>query len=337
MTGNAADDTVVVLEQHVEDAARLRLHLLGWESDQRFTESGGRIIYSIDTDILKLFLDPVNEAVSHRASGKEPRSGYTQIFRGDPPELSIALGRALGELIFFRLGERAPLLMLPPIEREVGEMFHAITLDADREHRDALGELHRLRENLAGLVERIQSTSDDAERLDLVIGEMPRLHDLLLGHSGPSAELARLAILVESSPLTDLGRFLSAPRGFDAEAVEHLRRPSSIRDWIDFSHLQGRWEERLAPLKSRRMSRKNIETDCRVLARVELLNRILKPLKIRVVHITGDHAIFRAAAGYRPRKGDPSFDALYLRDPRAFLAEPSVLFTAHDTDLRDAN
>ena len=131
MTGNAADDTGVVLEQHVEDAARLRLHLLGWESDQRFTASGGRIIYSIDTDILKLFLDPANLAAPHPDSGKEPRPGYTRIFRGDPPELSIALGRALGELIFFQLGERAPLLMLPPIKREVGGVFDAITLDAE--------------------------------------------------------------------------------------------------------------------------------------------------------------------------------------------------------------
>ena len=336
MTRNTEDDTVVVLTQHVEDAARLRLHLLGWESDQRFAASGGRIIYSIDTDILKLFLDPVNEAVSHRASGKDPRPGYTQIFRGDPPELSIALGRALGEFIFFRLGERAPLLMLPPIEREVGGMFQAITLNADREHRDALGELHRLRENLSDLVERIRSISDYAERLNLVIGEMPRLHDLLFGYSGPSAELARLAILLEKSPLTDLDHFLSAPHGLDAVGVEHLRRPISIRDWIDFSHLQGRWEERIAPLKSKRMSRKNIETDCRVLARVELLDRILKPLDVRVVHVTGDQAIFGAASGYRPDEGGPSFDTLYLRDPRAFFAEPSVLFTEHDTDLHDA-
>ena len=336
MTRNAEHDTVAVLAQHVEDAARLRLHLLGWESDRRFAAAGGRIIYSIDTDILKLFLDPVNVAASHRASGKDPRPGYTQIFRDDPPELSIALGRALGECIFFQIGERAPILMLPPIEREVGEMFHAITLDADREHWDALGELHRLRENLSALVERIQATSDSAKRLNLVIGEMPRLHDLLFGYSGPSAELARLAILLEKSPLTDLDSFLSAPHGLDAVSVEHLRRPISIHDWIDYSHLQGRWEERLAPLKSKRMSRKNIETDCRVLARVELLDRVLKPLAVRVVHVTGDHAIFGAASGYQPDEGGPSFDALYLRDPRAFLAEPSVLFTEHAPDRHDA-
>ena len=336
MTRNAEHDTAAVLAQYVEDAARLRLHLLGWESDRRFAAAGGRIIYSIDTDILKLFLDPVNVAVSHRDSGKEPRPGYTQIFRDDPPELSIALGRALGEFIFFRLGECAPILMLPPIEREVGEMFHAITLDADREHRDALGELHRLRENLSDIVERIQSISDNRERLNLVIGEMPQLHDLLFGYSGPSAELARLAILLEQSPFTDLDRFLSAPHGLDADSFEHLRRPSSIRDWIDFSHLQGRWEERVAPLKSKQMSRKNIETDCRVLARVELLNRILKPFDIRVVHVTGDQAICGAASGYRPDEGGLSFDVLYLRDPRTFLAEPSVLFTARDTDPHDA-
>ena len=41
--------------------------------------------------------------------------------------------------------------MLPPIEREVGEMFHAITLDADREHRDAFGELQERHFQEAGI------------------------------------------------------------------------------------------------------------------------------------------------------------------------------------------
>ena len=325
-----------VLEEYVEDAARQRLRLLGWQDDRRFAESGGKIIYSIDTNILKLFLDPVGVAVPHRDSGKDPRPGYTQIFRDDPPELSIALGRAIAEFILFQSGKRSPVLMLPPLEREVGRMFHAIVLNAHQEHHDAVNELRRLRENLNVFVDRVQSEPDDAGRVDFFIDAMPKLHEFLFGYSGPSAELARFPIFLEKSQLTDLDRFLSVSRGVDADVAENLHRPNTVRDWIDFSYLRGKWKERLGPLKSRRMARQNIETDCHVLARVELFNRTLKPHNVRVVHVTGDQAILQAASAYQPTVTGPSFAALYLRDPRSFLAEPSVLFTDHETTPRNS-
>ena len=337
MTSRVTPDQVAVLDEYVEDAAWQRLHLLGWQRDRQFVESGGQIIHSIDTDILKLFLDPVRIAAPHPESGKGPAPGYTQIFRRDPPELSIALGRAVAEFIFFRLGKRSPILMLPPLEREVGEMFQAITLDADREHRDAFDEIDRLRADVTAFVERIQPISNGEERLDLMIDAMPQLRDFLFGYSGPSVELKRFAVFLKRSPLTDLEHFMSEPRQIDAGAVDHLRRQlKSVRSWIEFSDLQGRWEDRVKPLKSRRMAAKNIEADCRALARVEQLNRILKPFDVQVVHVTGDRAIFKAATHYRPNLDGSSFAERHLRSPRSFLAEPSVLFTEDPSDFRRA-
>ena len=336
MTSTEESRQAAVLDEFVQDAARQRLYLQGWERDRELLESSGRIIYSIDTDTLKLFLDPVDMAASRPATGRRPRPGYTQIFRRDPPELSIALGKAIAEFIFFRLGERFPILMLPPLEREVGAVFQAITTQADQEHRDALAELDRLRKNVTGFVERIQSESDDAGRLNLVVAEMPNLHELLFGYSGPSAELARFAILLERSDLTDFASFLSRPHDVHADVVGHLRLLNTIRGWIEFSHLQGRWEERIERSKSKWIHRKNIEADCQALARLEQLNRILNPFKVRVVHVTGDRAIFEAASTYQPHDDDQSFASLYLRHPRAFLAEPSVLFTESDEDSRKA-
>ena len=328
--------SVAVLDEYVEDAARQRLYLQGWERDRELAESGGRIIYSIDTDILNLFLDPVGMAASRSATGRRSRPGYAQIFRHDSRELSIALGSAIAEFIFFPLGERAPLLMLPPLEREVGAVFQAITVQADQEHNKALAELDRLRENITGFAEKIQATSNDSERLDLIIGEMPNLHKLLFGYGGPSAELARFAVLLERSELTDFAGFLSRPHDVHADVVENLRSLNTIRGWIEFSHLQGGWEERIERSKSKWKSRKNIEADCRALARLEQLNRILNPSRVRVVHITGDRAIFEAANAYQPHGDDQSFASHYLRHPRAFLAEPSVLFTESDVYSRKA-
>ena len=316
-------DRVATLADYVEDAARQRLHLLGWEMDRQLVDSGWSVIYSIDTNIINLFLDPIRVAA---AGPGGQRQGYTQIFRSDPRELTIALGRAISEFVLFRLGERSPIVMLPPLEREVGNVFQGIAVSADREHRDALNELGRIRENMEEFLDRVSLQSSDEARLDAVIATMPQLHTLLFGHDGPSAELNRFSIFLERSSLTDLDQFLSTDDAIRSGVAEPLRGRNSVFDWIEFSHLQGAWESRVGPLKSEMASRKNIEADSKALARLEQLNKWLNPVRFRVVHVTGDRAIQEAAKQYRPNGEGPSFAELYVRNPRSFLAEPTVLF-----------
>ena len=332
MTDSGDADRVAALEAYVEDAASQRLYLLGWERDRWLIDDGWQIIYSIDTDIIKVFLDPVSEAVTGSVPGRSQRQGYTQIFRNDPQELTIALGRAISEFVFFRLEKRCPIVMLHPLEREVGNVFQAIAVDADKEHRDALNELSRIRENIGNFLERVSLQSTDEARLDAVIEAMPQLRNLLFGLSGPSAQLTRFSLLLERSALTDFERYLTTDDAIRSGVAEKLGRRDSIFDWIEFSHLQGLWEDRVGPLKSARISRKNIEADCQALARLEQLNKRLNPMKFQLVHVTGDRAILDAATQYHPKADGHSFAELYLRNPRSFLAEPSVLFTDEERE-----
>ena len=319
--------TIATLDELVEDAARQRLHLLGWEMDRQLAKSGWKTIYSIDTDIIKVFLDPVSEAVTGFESGRGRRQGYTQIFRDDPRELTIELGRAISEFVFFRLEKRSAIVILYPLEREVGNVFQAIAVAADSEHRDALTELSRVRQNIEEFLSRLSAQPSDEERLDTVIGAMPQLHNLLFGHSGPSAQLTRFSVLLERSSLTDFDQFLTTDNAVHSGVADRLRERDSVRGWIEFSHLEGLWEDRIRPLKSARIPQRNILADCRALARLEQLNTWLNPIDVRVVHVTGDRAILEAATQYHPSDDGPSFAELYLRNPRSFLAEPSVLFT----------
>ena len=276
-------------------------------------------------------------AVSRSAIGRRSRPGYTQIFRRDPEELSIALGRAITDFIFFRLGERSPILMLPPLEREVGAVFEAITTQADREHRDALAELDQLRENVTGFVERIQSESDDAGRLNLMLDEMPNLHKLLFGAHGPSAELARFAILLERSDLTDFARFLSQPHDVHADVVEHLRSLNTIpgagssslickaggKNGSNARSPNGSPGRTLRPI-AKRWRDWSSSTGFSI------------PPRFGWCTSPATKRFSRRRPPISPQVRDQSFASLYLRHPRAFLAEPSVLFTESDVDSRRA-
>ena len=342
MNGTANRRDVELLDVYVEDAAHQRLRLMGWQRDKQFREDGGRIIYSVDTDILHLYLNPAEVSVSkpaeqrssqrsrhgdlRPAQHKGPHPGYAEIFSDDPQELSTALGKAIADFIFFQLSKVSPILLFPPLEREVGKLFHTITLRADREHRTAQREVEGIRNDIVQVVERIQSLTSEDEKLRALLERMPSFYQLFFHSTSPSAQLVRFATLLERSRLMDLENFVREPYLFDKQFVDRTyRRLSTVRSWIQYSHLKGVWEDRLSRTKSPTAA-KTMEADVHALARIEQLNSVLEKDGIRIIHITGDRAVTEAAGDF-PDNEPASFGDLYIRDPRAFLAEPSVLFT----------
>ena len=49
---------------YIQGAAKLRLRLEPWITDQEFTSNGGIIYYAVDTDVIKVFLNP-NKDISY--------------------------------------------------------------------------------------------------------------------------------------------------------------------------------------------------------------------------------------------------------------------------------
>ena len=277
-------------------------------------------MYSIDTDIVHLYIDPAGTI-----DGKQDLHWhYTHIFEGDSEELSIALAKRVTEFIFFGLADQAPILLLPPIQREVIRVFFGIAAAAGNEQERVTKELDQLRDSLEKLVPVLDGATSDDERLDRLLACLPTLRTFLFGFGGPSMQLARLSDLLERSTLADLDALTASSSILDATEQAALSLPSTVGDLINYSVLEEAWQDRLTEMKGRATPRQNIVSDCEVLAKLEMVNDAA-PKKLRLVHVTGDQAIFRAAQRYFSGTDDYP-GRLWLRDPRAFLAEPGVLF-----------
>lgn len=73
--------------------------------------------------MITLFTNPVEQSIpqQHRSFG------YATIFRDDDEKLSIAIGQSLAEHIFTKLAPGdGPLMVMPPLESEIGRVFAAV-------------------------------------------------------------------------------------------------------------------------------------------------------------------------------------------------------------------
>jgi hypothetical protein len=68
-----------------------------------------------------------------------------------------------------------------------------------------------------------------------------------------------------------------------------------------------------------------ISDDAQAIARLEWINDQLNNKQHKLLLITGDPSLHRAAQGYKPEGRQGGFAELYLRHPRAYLAESHVL------------
>ena len=274
-----------------------------------FQQSGGKVVYSIDTDIFYLYIDPV---------GTER---YTHVFESDSAGLRTALAKRIPEFIFHSLRDKVPITILPPHQREVANMFFELGASAGTEQGNVQKELDELSESISAVQEELRVAETDADRVDILLRHTPSLRNFLFGFDSPSVKLSRLADLLDRIRLQAIDELTDSR----LEAVsEYLSLPRTIADFIDYDLLCDAWEGRLRDTKPEDVREQALVADCEALARVELLNQAASDL--RVLHITGDQAVFRAARDYTLSAHDQSFADLCLRDPRCFLAEPEVLF-----------
>src|SRR5580692_5807434 len=128
MSTNELENEVEVLADYLSDAAQQQRWIESWSLDQKYRASGGQIIYSVDTDTIKLYLNPTEEGPGWiDPDSLRPREGYTRIFKHDPDYVASALGYAIADHVFFDLAqENSPLLILPPLELELNDVVNAL-------------------------------------------------------------------------------------------------------------------------------------------------------------------------------------------------------------------
>lgn len=320
----------VELAALVKAAVRQRQAMQPWLEDREFVAAGGAIFYVVDTDVIKLFTAPDETAVRNERG----REGYAQIFPDDDPNLSIALGRALADHIFTELTSDQPLLLFPPMEQELRSVVAAVTRDAREEEVRARRELSDLRNKGRQWVREIGEIEDEDARLERLEQDAPTLARLLGGGSGAGAELRRFGELIRSERIAPLEFALEYDR-IAKPMRDVLDAPRDFRSMLAMHDLRVQWFEWLHESKSRSTSSILVNDDAQVLARLEWVNDKLDSKSYRVVFVTGDPSLHVAASRYNVSEHNSSFADLFIRHPRAYLAEPGVLALDEQIDKTD--
>ncbi|MBF0336853.1 MAG: hypothetical protein HQL05_03395 [Nitrospirae bacterium] len=297
MTDQYSDDF-----SYIKAAAELRLRLEPWKIDQKFKSQGGKIFYAVDTDIVKMFSDP------------SKMSKYSTVFPGDDKRTREILTWALGRFIFSQLtDDNQPLLIIPPHHQELENVFMSIA-------RDALKEKEEIDLSLTIMNKYVEQYRQD-NNLDSLISKLKEGSlDLLLfafgGGKGAIAELSRITDLLRDDCILHVERYAEDR----AEGKWVLPMPP---DDDILKNLAKYWSERLSETKSKLRPRPLLLDDAMVMARLGWMNNEMAEDKVRVVLVTGDPALQRAAKYHVD--DEHTFADLYIRDPRVFMASSDFL------------
>lgn len=335
--GNALE-----LTKYIKAAARLRRELSPFEADKALTADGGTVLYAIDTNIVWLFLDPKRLGPRHDWVG-----GYTHVFPSDDDHLAEALAAALSRYILYQLNTVSapdgrldvPLLLLDGHDAEVRSTYDRLIVHADEHAAIRGGQVRELKERLAWLTEapdvgaQVERLRESAQSIIewLYLDDSPQSQANRLGRLLTGGRLARLQAGVERIALAVPEERRPAVRAAFSPPRDLLAQMAEIKRRND-------WEKMLRDYKNTERQGQSLRVDAVALARLEGINAMLKPERIRVCLITGDNAMINAAAGYIPDGNDDAFTDAYIRHPRAFLAADEVLTpTAQPNPERSAS
>lgn len=272
-------------------------------------------IYGVDANVIRFWANP---------RGADSERGYSlgQIFQTDTPNLSTAIARGLLGFIFDRLSPNRPVLLVPPIEREVATIIDALHDTDPRQPSKAL------QTQTASLFEQLASylSAEDLAQVNLEI------QDILFHLIGEHQELNRILSLFAARRVAKLDEVEQALPTELARVL--LPQGNALSQWGAYGEARAGLGDNIG--WTRRLSRAGVwrtealrDHDADVLARIEVWNRLLDAarLKYRVLYITADHRLFAAAATYRSPElaPDSNFAEAYLRHPRAYLSESGVL------------
>lgn len=322
--GMNTPNTPEILRDYILDAAHQRQLMEPWFNDQQFIEDGGKVAYAVDTDVITLFTNPAKQSIpqQHRSFG------YATIFRDDD-KLSIAIGQALAEHIFTKLAPGGgPLMVMPSLEAEIGRVFAAVARDARRSENAARDQVVKLREELGPFMDQPEELAEQLKT------HAPELADILRGARGPNAVLNRFGRLFSEERIAGLDFLAERNEWYDTELRALFPAIAKIPDLYQLNRLTDDWRETLKKTKAPKKIEDRVEDDAQALARLQWMNEKIDSERFRIVFITGDEAISEAAAERPGGTESENFRDLYIRDPRAFMADNRVLFPWDDSKRR---
>jgi hypothetical protein len=317
------------LEHILTDAALQSWFMNARRNDMADEANGIQIVYGIDANVVRAWGNPNDNASRPYRIGR--------IFRSDDDTLATAIGCGLLNFIFNALGpDQIPFMIIPPIEVELLGILEA--LHHSSEPNEHSGANNTVREELRTIMAQVSDTLTSLQLADLNL----KLQDLLLDQLGPPFALNRINLLFTRSKIApidelrsrlppDLREILLPSTGLLTQWYEISTAASGTREGGSFT---GGWKERLSSIGYWRPELL-MDHDAQVLAKIEVWNRTLieKHIPWRVLYLTADYRLFRAASRYVvPGQNQRSFAETYLRHPHAYLSEEGVLGLVEDND-----
>lgn len=323
------------LERLLTDAARQALYMRGRRRDVLNESRGIKLLHGIDANVVRSWGNPYDD------TGRRHRLG--RIFSHDGEALSTSISWDLLSFIFGgNLGpEGLPLVVIPPIEKEIAGILDALRRDGDqRESWDEFAE-----EFSAG-IKKISGKSLTGENTNESLSDVLELFERILAGFTPYHVLRRIALLLTRSriaPLADLERKLPSEVKLvlfpeDDALDQYYKLSLALSGSLCREGRCAGWRERLAAV-GKWQSDVLLDHDALVLSKLQVWNAefVRKGLPWRIVYITSDSRLFRAASKVCVEEEDQiSFADQVLRHPHAYLSDDGVLGQIQD-DEDDSN
>ncbi len=317
--------------RYLRDAAEQLYLMIPWIRDYENQAKGITVLYAIDTNAVEPFINP-----PEAAKKEEP------IFHTDDEQISRSLMRIMANHIFSTLVKQQEcLLIFPEHASEVQRMYYAVmdkagkSFEAVVSKREIVSELIELarsnksREELnSAILTKMEKEDNFKELLEVITdiegtktGEFKRLSYLLGEHRFVTPEYYEKHNLTKSTGGL-LKPVINAYKNIETEEYAELtkawmKRLDKTMEIIN----AGREGE-----KKKKRTYLNMINDAGVLATIEILNRKIQNENTYLVFITRDMLVHKAAVEYCCESDQVrnTFCDLYIRHPRAFLAEKNI-------------
>ena len=303
MSDNVANDICFA-----KSLLKLRLKLEDYNEDKRF-EKTGDIYYAVDTNIVLFYANP------------EKDSKYASVFDDDDDDVRKAMSWSLCEYIFSFLPQKRPLLIIPPHVSELERVLRSKLNDSAIEAQIFL----KIPNSIKELV------------IDKEIKKNPK--KLLYKLEEEALGLIRYALGKEYSGQIETSIIERVCDIIKAKKIINIEKYGEYDDWcfpeldmvnnIDHYRFQKKyteyWYKLIQSFNDRNLTDKNKYDDARVLSKLQWINKEINPQNKRLVLITADQNIQKAADISDIGCDYGSFMDKYIRDPRSFFGDPEFI------------
>jgi len=285
------------IDPFFESAAELRLSLSFNSGDYDFATSGGRVVYLVDANVVRFFLNPEEERDRMHVFGPGEADNYAGATALIAAEFMFSRGLA---------GQGDSPALIAPAH---GDDLQGIVAQLLRDARNAPHAPDNALDPL--LRTQIHELVDGARKGDLsrphVVKELQKLvpsaaKQLLAGATSAVAQLARLH---EEDLLRPLALHTAATRDIMTLDAAGQQRAAQ-------------WEQRLQEqyrVRGRQMDEHNrrlIKNDAEALTQLQLLSEAADPARVRYVMITADRALYDAYADWYWGRADQGREQCFL-------------------------